>query len=198
MEIFLAPCFPLVYIFFPNRTLRNNKYPPFHQIIELFHEPVPCVSRREASWKVQKFYSLELKLNSKGASSGPLAPISPLPARIIVIEYSQRWALCIGNTWTAVVVRPEEAGTKADPTFLPPPSLDLSHYFGRDGPSKPKRRICPSSKQRMKRLAFLVTFRNKNFRISKTLFSRIFKIVLWYFFCVIFSMFLLLLGIEYF
>lgn len=47
-------------------------------------------------------------------------------------------------------------------------------------------------------LAFLVTFRNKNFRISKTLFSRIFKIVLWYFFCVIFSMFPLPLGIEYF
>lgn len=196
MEIFLAPCFPLVYIFFPNRTLRNNKYPPFYQIIELFHEPVPCVSRREASWKVQKFYSLELKLNSKGASSGPLAPISPLPARIIVIEYSQRWALCIGNTWTAVVVRPEEAGTKADPTFLPPPSLDLSHYFGRDDRRNRKGEFVHHRNNEW--LAFLVTFRNKNFRISKNLFSRIFKIVLWYFLCVIFSMFLSPLGIEYF
>lgn len=45
-------------------------------------------------------------------------------------------------------------------------------------------------------LAFLVTFRNKNFRISKTLFSRIFKIS--DIFSVIFSMFLSPLGIEYF
>lgn len=196
MEIFLAPCFPLVYIFFPNRTLRNNKYPPFYQIIELFHEPVPCVSRREASWKVQKFYSLELKLNSKGASSGPLAPISPLPARIIVIEYSQRWALCIGNTWTAVVVRPEEAGTKADPTFLPPRLSTCPIILGVTDRRNRKGEFVHHRNNEW--LAFLVTFRNKNFRISKTLFFRIFKIVLWYFFCVIFSMFPLPLGIEYF
>lgn len=196
MEIFLAPCFPLVYIFFPNRTLRNNKYPPFHQIIELFHEPVPCVSRREASWKVQKFYSLELKLNSKGASSGPLAPISPLPARIIVIEYSQRWALCIGNTWTAVVVRPEEAGTKADPTFLPPRLSTCPIILGVTDRRNRKGEFVHHRNNEW--LAFLVTFRNKNFRISKTLFSRIFKIVLCNFLCVIFSMFPLPLGIEYF
>lgn len=196
MEIFLAPCFPLVYIFFPNRTLRNNKYPPFYQIIELFHEPVPCVSRREASWKVQKFYSLELKLNSKGASSGPLAPISPLPARIIVIEYSQRWALCIGNTWTAVVVRPEEAGTKADPTFLPPRLSTCPIILGVTDRRNRKGEFVHHRNNEW--LAFLVTFRNKNFRISKTLFSRIFKIVLCNFLCVIFSMFPLPLGIEYF
>lgn len=197
MEIFLAPCFPLVYIFFPNRTLRNNKYPPFYQIIELFHEPVPCVSRREASWKVQKFYSLELKLNSKGASSGPLAPISPLPARIIVIEYSQRWALCIGNTWTAVVVRPEEAADEGWPDLPSPPRLSTCPIIL--GVTDRRNRKGEFVHHRNNEwLAFLVTFRNKNFRISKTLFSRIFKIVLWYFFCVIFSMFLSPLGIEYF
>lgn len=196
MEIFLAPCFPLVYIFFPNRTLRNNKYPPFHQIIELFHEPVPCVSRREASWKVQKFYSLELKLNSKGASSGPLAPISPLPARIIVIEYSQRWALCIGNMDSGRRAT-RGSGDEGWPDLPSPPCLSTCPIIL--GVTDRRNRKGEFVHHRNNEwLAFLVTFRNKNFRISKTLFSRIFKIVLWYFLCVIFSMFLSPLGIEYF
>lgn len=196
MEIFLAPCFPLVYILFPNRTLRNNKYPPFHQIIELFHEPVPCVSRREASWKVQKFYSLELKLNSKGASSGPLAPISPLPARIIVIEYSQRWAFVSEIRGQRSSCDPRKRGRRLTRPSFPPRLSTCPIILGVTDRRNRKGEFVHHRNNEW--LAFLVTFRNKNFRISKTLFSRIFKIVLWYFLCVIFSMFLSPLGIEYF
>lgn len=85
--------------------------------------------------KFRKFYSFPLRdgkifsiWNSRSQikfercflDPWPDFPSPSLPVRVIVIEYSQRWALCIGNSWTSVVVRPEETGTKADPTFLPP------------------------------------------------------------------------------
>lgn len=196
MEIFLAPCFPLVYIFFPNRTLRNNKYPPFYQIIELFHEPVPCVSRREASWKVQKFYSLELKLNSKGASSGPLAPISPflLESSSSNIRNDEHFVSEIRGQRSSC--DPRKRGRRLTRPSFPPRLSTCPIILGVTDRRNRKGEFVHHRNNEW--LAFLVTFRNKNFRISKTLFSRIFKIVLWYFLCVIFSMFLSPLGIEYF